>query len=288
MSRIGRTVRYATAAVLLVAAACGTDDRTKHPPSDRTSAARPTPVPAADYTFPIQWAGDYTFRWSAAEGIDLTAPNAEVVRAFAESKRLARSVGNELAYPGYAAAVSGVDWLDIPDGGAYPPGAQQGNWQLRWHGTFLARLVRIQPEPNGFTAAYCLDTTNVADSIDGGAHYRWTRPGRRGELQRGRLIGLTARARSSSGPIPTEAVPVSTRHQVDRAPKYNVFDDWKIIDVWGPTSRGPQRSSLVAACAAWARANPQTNPVGIDSLERRIPADPPPIPETPFPGWPGP
>ncbi|MFF3227193.1 hypothetical protein ACFYV7_30655 [Nocardia suismassiliense] len=56
-------------AVLLVAAACGTDDPTKHAPSDGTSAVRPTRVPAAEYTFPIQWAGDYTFRWSAAQGI---------------------------------------------------------------------------------------------------------------------------------------------------------------------------------------------------------------------------
>ncbi|WP_280393155.1 hypothetical protein [Nocardia brasiliensis] len=248
----------------------------------------PTAVPASEYTFPAEWAGDYTFRWSSAGGIDLMSPHADVVRAFAESKRLAMSVGNELAYPGYAAAISTVGWLDIPPGGSYPLGVDQGDWNLRWRGTFLARIMQLQPESGGFTAAYCLDYTNVADSIDGGAHYRWSRPGQRGEPRHGWLIGFTAQARDGSHTerSATSAIP-AVRHAA-RAPRHDVFDGWTITEVWGPKPRGIENKALIDACTAWTRANPQTNPLDMDNAERRIPADPPPTPAPSFPGWPEP
>lgn len=285
MRPIGRAVQSTAMVVLLVTAACGTDDRSNSVPST-AAGARPTLVAASDYTFPTEWAGDYTFRWSASTGIDLTSPHAQVVRAFAESKRLAMSVGNELAYPGYAAAVATVDWLYVPDGGTYPLGVEQGDWSLRWGGTFLARIMRLQPGPRGFSAAYCLDFTNVADSIDGGAHYRWNRPGQRGEPRKGWLIGFTAALEPA--PRDRRAGPDarSPGRQPQRAPRYDVFDGWKITDVWGPTPRGIENETLVDKCSSWTRANPQTNPVEIHSAERRIPADPPPLPDPPSPGWP--
>ncbi|MEV6558240.1 hypothetical protein AB0M22_21175 [Nocardia sp. NPDC051756] len=286
MGPIGRTVRNTAVAVLLIVAACGTDDHPEQTPSATASTVPLTVVPAADYTFPTQWAGDYTFRWSAADGLDLTTPDAQVVRAFAESKRLAMSVGNRLAYPGYATAVSAVDWLTAPDGGAYPPGAEQGTWNLRWDGTFLARIMRLQTTGRGFTAAYCLDYTNVADSIDGGTHYRWNRPGARGEPRRGWLIGFTAETLPDGRHRRSATFPLASGQPPHRAPRYNVFSGVAITEVWGPTPHDADTMSLVDECTAWTRANPQTNPVGIDSAERRIPADPPPTPDDPFPGWP--
>ncbi|WP_405166608.1 hypothetical protein OG203_16845 [Nocardia sp. NBC_01499] len=286
MRLIGRTGWSATAAAVLLAAACATDSHPDRALTTSTTTPRRSTVPAADYTFPTEWAGNYTFQWSAADGIDLAAPNAAVVRAFAESKRLAMSVGNTLSYPGYSAAVSAVDWLNTPDGGAYPVGAEHGDWQLRWSGTFLARIMRIQLQPKGFAAAYCLDYTNVADSIDGGSTYRWNRPGQRGEPRRGWLIGFTAQDLADN--IPDQPVTTSlTPGPPDRAPHYNVFEGLRVTRAWGPTPHDVDSATLVEACTTWTRNNPQTNPVGIDSVHRRIPADPPPDPTPPYPGWPG-
>ncbi|GGC74058.1 hypothetical protein IEU95_15900 [Hoyosella rhizosphaerae] len=60
-----------------------------------------TPVAAEDYVFPVDLAGDYTIRWTAADGIDLTSPEATVVRAVSEAMTLSGLVGEELSYPGW-------------------------------------------------------------------------------------------------------------------------------------------------------------------------------------------
>ncbi|WP_327138832.1 hypothetical protein [Nocardia sp. NBC_01327] len=214
-----------------------------------------------------------------ADGVDLTAPEATFVRAFAEAKRLALAVGTDLSYPGFSDAVSDVDWLHIPYGGAYPSGAAQGDWKLRWAGTFRARILQIQPRPDGFAAAYCLDFGAVAESEDGGATYRWARTGDAGEPQRGWTTWLTARSVPATHTSQTQS-PI--RESLDRAPRYNSFDGWLVTDAWGPSARTPTDTVLSDACTTWTQKNEEA-----DGRQPGTPANPPPVSQTPFPGWPG-
>ncbi|MFI9415213.1 hypothetical protein [Nocardia gamkensis] len=280
---IGTRAFTCVAAILpLFAAACGTGDHGRPPTLENHPLAAPQ---ATQYTFPSRWAGDYSFQWSTADGIELNTPAATVVRAFAESKRLAMSVGARLAYPGYADAVADVDWLRVPAGGAYPPGADEGNWSLRWSGTFRARIIDLRPDADGYRTVYCLDANDVADSADGGATYRWRRPGDRREQPRGRPVWLAFEPETPM--LPPHSTEIATAATgPDRAPHYNVFDGWHITDVWGPSPRVAEESYMVDECADWTRASPRRNPIDIDSAERTAIAAPPPEPEPPIPGWP--
>lgn len=278
-------VRWGVVAVsvLFGLAACAKHDEI---PTQATAAAHPIPVATADYEFPLEWAGDYTFRWSAADDIDLEGPEALVVRAFAESVQLAMSVGARLAYPGYAEAVPDGKGLLLPEGGAYPPGASEGDWRLRWAGTFLARIVRIEPAPVGFTAVFCVDRTDVAESYDAGATYEWRPPGRRGGAIRGWPTWLTVHTTSADLGESSEPATESADSTPRRAPNYNVFDGWTVVDVWGPTPRSAAATVLADDCTTWTRANPHVNPTADMNIgDGPVPADPPPSADAPLPGW---
>ncbi|MFC9999359.1 hypothetical protein [Nocardia sp. NPDC127526] len=270
----------AVALLFLVTTACAIGNRadTAGPPRP----AHPTPVPAADYTFPTEWAGDFTFRWSAADPIDQATPEAVFVRAFAEAKRLSMAVGSDLSYPGYARAVAPVDWLRVPEGGEYPPGATRGDWVLRWAGTFHARILRIDTGPESFTAAYCLDFDGVAVSGDGGATYRWVRTGFGGAPPTGWPIWLTARIDPATAQPSSPST--STTARTDRAPNYNAFEGWQVTTAWGPSPRTPDEAALAQNCTTWARDNQRVDVLG--TRQDGAPANPPPAPEPPFPGWP--
>ncbi len=278
-------------AVLLGLVACSARDET--PMHQGAALAHPTAVTAAEYEFPLAWAGDYTFRWSTAGDIDVGAPEAAVVRAFAESTQLSLSVGARLAYPGYAEVIPNGEWLRIPDGGAYPPGAAEGDWQLRWAGTFLGRILRIQPDAAGFTAMYCLDDVDVAESYDAGATYTW-RQDQPGKPPRGLPVWLTVR--STAAPVdaaPSDAAPTAatgvdartTEFGHRRAPNYNVFEGWTITDVAASRPRDPEAAALAAACAAWVLDNPHINPAYRTETPSRVPADHLPEAAPPLPGW---
>ncbi|SUD47984.1 Uncharacterised protein [Nocardia otitidiscaviarum] len=287
-----RPLRCAAAlAALLGLTACSTRDET--PMHQGAALAHPTAVTPADYEFPLAWAGDYTFRWSAAGDIDLGAPEAAVVRAFAESTQVALSVGARLAYPGYAEVIPNGKWLRIPDGGAYPPGAAEGDWKLRWAGTFLGRILRIQPDASGFTAMYCLDDVDVAESYDAGATYTW-RQDQPGKPPRGLPVWLTVR--STAAPADPEAPAADTAGAtgVDarttefghrRAPNYDVFEGWTITDVTATAPRDAEAAALAAACTAWALDNPHINPAYLAETPSRVPADQLPEAAPPLPGW---
>ncbi len=269
-------------AALLGLTACGTDNRL---PAQVTTVAHPTPSVAAEYTFPVEWAGDYTFRWTAADNIDLETPEAAVVRAFAESTQLAMSVGARLAYPGYADAIPDGEGLRIPDGGAYPPGAAEGNWKLRWAGTFLARIMRIKPNPAGFTAMYCVDHTNVAESYDVGATYIW-RQDQPYAPPKGVPMWLTMHSTIDRADEWAQRGLLSMDPEPYRAPNYNVFEGWTVDDVdWSPSARTDDVVEPAEQCTAWTQANSHVNPAYLLETPSRMPADPPPEPSPPLPGW---
>ncbi|UFS97054.1 hypothetical protein [Nocardia huaxiensis] len=268
-------------ATLLGVAACGTDTDL---PAVATTAAHLSPVTASNYEFPLEWAGDYTYRWTAATGIDLDTPEAKVVRAFAESTQLALSVGSRLAYPGYADAIPDDKGLRVPDGGAYPAGATEGDWESRWAGTFLATIMRIEPNATGFTAMYCVDDTNVADSFDAGATYTW-RQHRPGEPPKGTPMWITVRSTSDVVSPRAEADQRSTAEGPARAPNYNVFAGWHVLDVWGPSPRSAEAGVLAEQCTAWTQANAHINPAYLVETPSRMSAAPPPEPAPPLPGW---
>ncbi|WP_280276035.1 hypothetical protein [Nocardia wallacei] len=240
----------------------------------------PTVGASADYTFPLAWAGDYTFRWSAADGVDLSDPPAAVVRGFAESRQLSLSIGTRLAYPGYADTIDTVDWLHYPDGGFYPVGAGEGNWSLRWNGTFLARILEIRRTADGYVAAYCLDATDVTESDDGASTFYWRRPT---ESTSGSITWLAMR-QDTSRPHPR---PLPTRRTMTepplRAPNYDVFDGWLVTDVWGPTPRTTDGDTLADTCRRWTRTNSHSNPLDPNSPSRTSPA----VPSMPSPPSPG-
>lgn len=247
------------------------------------AVVHPVVVPAADYEFPVEWAGDYTFQWSAAAGIDLSDTEAAVVRAFAESMQLARSVGARLAYPGYADAIPDGQGLRVPDGGAYPPGAALGDWEQRWSGTFRARIMEIRPAATGFTAAYCVDDTDVAGSNDAGATFVW-RQDRLGEPPRG--IPMSLSVRSVTGTDHTDQ-PAGERGTIGpyRAPKFNVFEGWIIAEVQRQSARTDEGLAVIEGCTAWTQANAHVNPAYLPDTPRRVPATPPPESAPPTPGW---
>ncbi|WP_405132982.1 hypothetical protein [Nocardia sp. NBC_01388] len=281
MFSLGRSIRLgSTVTALLLVTACSAGNR-----SAETLAApvHLAAVPAAEYAFPSAWAGDYTFQWSAADGIDLTGPESTVVRALAESKRLSLSVGDRLAYPGYSQAVSQVGWLHIPDGGSYPAGAREGDWQLRWAGTFLARILQVDPNDHGFTAAYCLDFGNVAESDDGGKSYHWRPTREDGETARGwvRWLNVTA----PHGESQATSMPTDTGGPVHRAPRFNVFDGWTVTDAWGPSPQREADTAEADGCTQWTQSNPHAEPPIVTSAEGREPVTPP-VAQPPAPGWP--
>lgn len=280
MRPFARIAAVVAAAAILAATACGS--QTRSPGGITAERPRPTVGASVDYTFPVAWAGDYTFRWSAADGIGLTDPLAVVVRGFAESRRLSLSVGTRLAYPGYADTIEAIDWMHYPDGGFYPVGADEGNWRLRWNGTFLARILDIRRTAAGYVAAYCVDATDVIDSDDGAATFNWRRP----TNSTAGYIRWLAIAQDPSRPHPH---PLPTRHSMTepplRAPNYDVFDGWLITDVWGPTPRPTDDGTLPDTCRSWARTNAHINPLAEDSASRTTPATPSP-PAPPSPGWP--
>ncbi|RDI41783.1 hypothetical protein [Nocardia mexicana] len=275
-----RTMMVA-AAVMLAATGCGT----RHPPvmSPTQGPSHPPAVPVSDYTFPVQWAGDYTFRWSAADGIALTDSVAAVVRGFAESKRLSMSVGARLAYPGYADTITTVSWLQYPDGGFYPVGAEEGNWSQRWQGTFHARILDIQPTADGYLAAYCLDTTDVTQSDDSGATFYWLRPTT--GFSTNATTWLTIQADPIHGQHNSEPAAGQSGQPPRRAPNYDVFAGWIISDAWGPSPRKPDQAPQADACNSWIQATPHTAPLDANSAARTLFATPP-TPGAPYPGWP--
>ncbi|MBF6238677.1 hypothetical protein IU474_16635 [Nocardia otitidiscaviarum] len=269
------------------------------PTGTPTTSARPTPVPAAEYRFPRDLAGDFTFQWSADEGIDLGDTPSAIVRAFEEGYVIARKIGARFSYPGYLEAVPDRPTLRTPDGGDLPSGAEEGNWLQRLAGTVRARILQITPADEGFTAAYCTDYFDAAFSQDGGKTYWWTSNGSNGEPISGAMIVLEVR------PVPGRTPPEDTSEQIgpDRAPRYNVFDGWEIVeeDGWVNVEGTPppgfsHLATLNAECNAWARSNPHTNPapnsvdpdrVNTRGIERQR-ADPVPAAEPQSPGWPVP
>ncbi|MFI1920323.1 hypothetical protein [Nocardia sp. NPDC020380] len=239
------------------------------------TVAHPVVVSDSQYRFPVEWAGNFTFDWSGSGGIDLTTPEATYVRAFAEAERLSDAVGAALSYPGYAHATAAVEWLRTPPGGVYPPGAAEGDWSLRWAGTFRARILRIQPAGDGFTAAYCLDFGNVAESEDGGKTYRWIRDIEAGDPHRGWVEWLTTRAEpggSSSSRNRSAAYSIQ-----ERAPRFNAFSKWQVTDVWGPSPRTPEDAVTATECTNWI-----SDPIA-DGARAPIA---PPTPQPAYPGWP--
>ncbi|WP_405136354.1 hypothetical protein [Nocardia sp. NBC_01388] len=266
------------AAALLLATSCSAD---VHSATSSSDLVRLAAVPAAEYTFPFAWAGDYTFQWSAADDIDLTSPESTVVRALAESRRLSVSVGDRLAYPGYSQAVSQVDWLRIPDGGSYPADAREGDWQLRWGGTFLARILRIESGDHGFTAAYCVDFGNVAESDDGGTTYHWRSTSEDGESAGGWVIWLNV---TPDGDARTRFPATDASGPAHRAPRFDVFDGWTVTGAWGPSPRRDGDTADVDSCTQWTRSNPHAAPPIVTSAYARTPITPP-VTRPPSPGW---
>ncbi|BAW08003.1 hypothetical protein NS14008_12205 [Nocardia seriolae] len=260
---------------VLLSAACSADGGSSVEP---LTPARLAAVPADEYAFPAEWAGDHTFRWSAPDAIDLMSPEATVVRALAESKRLSLAVGDRLAYPGYSAAVSDVVELHVPDGGAYPVGAREGTWTYRWRGTFLARILRIDPDAQGFTAAYCVDFGNVAESDNGGRTYHWRSVGEGGKLDHGWVTWLRVTSNSDTTRV-ADSIGLDGG-QTSRVPRFDPFHGWSVAEAWGPSPRRASDAATVDGCAQWTRSNPHEASSASDAAVTLA------EPQDPYPGWP--
>ncbi len=238
------------------------------------SAPAPGPTPTTDpslsYRFPAAL-GTMTTVWQAADGIDLTSPEATLVRAFFESRFISRQIGLTSAFPGFYEFAVGV----ILDRRAAP--------DSRFAGSRRLLLVDIHATGGVLDAQVCDDTTGLyRPDLEGQerppASYDPS-DGRRVMWQPVRL-SVKMRRIGVSRPWPS----VVDRGE-DRAPNWNIFSGWQLIRV----SAGDLWPNL-NLCQDWGFRN-YTGSIGWvgPNLERLYPPGPvgPPFQATlpQSPGW---
>ncbi|GGC74046.1 hypothetical protein IEU95_15890 [Hoyosella rhizosphaerae] len=194
-------------AAVLTIAACSTT------PEEETPDPL-LPVATEDYVFPVELAGDYTVRWTAADGIDLTSPEATIVRAISETITLSGLVGEKLSYPGWyefwEEYNSKPDIVDRTRTLGSPSA-------LRYLGTDDRYLYLLEETDNGIRAEFCQDTSYRVASLDRGETYNWA-PSLRAPVLSAQLTLTPADPAADSAPAPEPSGL--------RAPNWNVFEGW--------------------------------------------------------------
>lgn len=274
--------------VALVAAGCSEST----PPQQDSNSAN------AEQTFP-NWPAtlnNFRFRWSAAEGIDLTSGPAVPLRAFMESNQLIyKTLSITAAYPGYQRAVPyppwklGTNWPSV-----YkidnPNDVELRNRDQIEFGNRYYRIMQITPQGNGFRAVVCwfaparyARTDDGRYELLGPAYHQQPEP----DLH---AVDFTQRdPRSGPNPPPPPAGP---QEGPLPAPVDDVFSNWIFTAVslsqltwWynngqDSTDIPPEYKPLKQRCAAEMPV-----PEALHGLQPRILETPPPT-EPAFPGWP--
>ncbi|GGC74050.1 hypothetical protein IEU95_15895 [Hoyosella rhizosphaerae] len=183
-----------------------------------------TPVPTEDYVFPVELAGDYTVRWTASDGIDLTSPEATIARAISEAITLSALVGEELSYPG---------WFEFWETYNKRPDIVDHERTLgtpsawRYLGTEDRYLYLLEETDNGIRAEYCNDASYSVTSRDHGETYNWT-PSFTELRGGGKFPAPIYSAQLIFNQTDPTATNSTTREPSGlRAPNWNVFEGWE-------------------------------------------------------------
>lgn len=251
--------------------------------SGSSSSTRPNDSAAntSTYRFPSHRAGDYTFSWTALDGVDLTSRAAEVVRAYFESCQLANRMVPEL-YPGSLTANQSVPF------GRFCL-RQSSGFGIPFSGTIHARINRLTQTSTTIAANVCIEQIGTYAPPNGNPPFATVRT-----VSHDLVANKPADVVDPRLNVPHVAPP----GKGSRAPAYDAFSPWKMAPEPDPViPTGPASSQDCAAFSSWvvsqvpafAGQNPFGNPLRTDGLRRLTPSQrgPEGFPTLPqSPAWP--